>query len=162
MIKIIGSFFVIVSTTLIGKSFCNYSNEKLKFLEDFKDFVFFAKNEIEYKKLHPSLIIKNFYCNSKLKIFFQRCSDMLKNEKNFQSIWKQIFQNCPYDDSQIILNFGKNLGSYDVENQIETCNLVINNITPHIDKIKNQIKDKEKISTILGICSGAIISILML
>lgn len=160
MIKIIGSLILIISGALIGKNLCNNIKNKIKFLEDFKKFVFYSKCEIEFKKTSPKNITENFECNSVLKKFFKNLIYLIQNGENFPGAWEKTFKICKFDENKIILNFGKEFGSYNLENQIETCNLALNNISFVIKNLKKDIDKNEKLFTYLGACFGVIICII--
>lgn len=160
MIKIIGSLIITVSGGLIGKNLCNNIKNKIEFLEDFKKFIFFSKNEIEFKKSSPKNIVKNFECNSILKKFFKNLICLIQNGESFPGAWEKTFKICKFDENKIILNFGKEFGAYNLENQIETCDLVLNNISYNIENLKKYTEKNEKLFTYLGVCFGIIICII--
>lgn len=162
MLKILGSLFITASGMLIGKKICDKSKKKIDCLEDFKRFIFYTKNEIEYKKTYPFEIIQDFNCNSELKYFFEKCIYLIDNGENFPEAWKKTFSSCFFDKSHTILNFGKELGNYDIENQIKMCEFSSNNIESQIEKLKKMVSKQEKMLLIVGTCIGAIISIILL
>ena len=161
MLKILGSLLIIVSGTLIGKKICDRSKDKIKCLEEFKRFIFYVKNEIEYRKSYPFEMIQDFNCSSNLKYFFEMCIYLINNGENFPRAWEITFNSCFFDKEHTILNFGKELGSYDIENQIKTCEFSKNNIDIQIKKIKETLSKQEKTFLILGTCIGAIVSIVL-
>ena len=60
--------------------------------------------------------------------FFEKCLLFTRNGENFPGAWEKTFHNCPFDENKIVLNFGRELGAYDVKNQILLCNLTIDNL----------------------------------
>ena len=100
MIKIIGSLIITVSGGLIGKNLCNNIKNKIEFLEDFKRFIFFSKNEIEFKKSSPKNIPKingitfKFFSTEKSK----RCNSLI-NYFEFFGNYEELFKD--------LQNFGK-------------------------------------------------------
>lgn len=160
MIKIIGSLIIVVSSVLIGKNFCKLFKDKIEFLEDFRKFVFFAKNEIEFNKTGPKVIVERFECNSFLKKFFKNLICLVQNGESFPGAWEETFRICKFDDNDTILNFGKELGSYNLENQLENCNLAVNKLSVMIQKSREYIEKNEKLFTYLGLCLGIIICII--
>ena len=162
MLKILGSLFITISGMLIGKKICDRSKKKIDCLEDFKKFIFYAKNEIEYKKTYPFEMIQDFNCSSELKSFFKKCIYLIDNGENFPDAWKKTFNSCFFDKNHTIFNFGKELGSYDIENQIKICEFSSNNIESQIEKLKQIAFKQERMLLIVGTCVGAIISIILL
>lgn len=161
MIKLLGSLLIIVSGTFIGKSLCDDLKQKIKFLDDFQKFLFYAKSEIEYRNSHPNSIVQTFKCNSNLNNFFEKCLLLTRNGENFPGAWEKTFHNCPFDENKIVLNFGRELGAYDVKNQILLCNLTIDNLNPILKKNKSCMLNNKKLFVTLGLCIGSIISILL-
>lgn len=162
MLKILGSLFIIISGTLSGRKVCDYFEERIHFLEDFKDFVFFSKNEIKYKRSEPTEVLYRFNSKSDLKKFFKKCITLIQNGENFPGAWEKTFNSCKFDIDNIVLNFGKDFGSHSLNNEIELCNLVTENVDIHIKKLKKNISNQARMFIVLGTCVGIIISILIM
>ena len=161
MLKILGCLLIIISGTLSGQKICESLKQRIYFLEDFESFVFYARNEIEYKRLYPTEILFNFKPKSDLKKFFKKCITLIQNGENFPGSWEKTFNLCKFDIDNIVLNFGKNLGTHNLKNEIELCNLTINSLNFHIDKLRKYITNQGKVFIVFGTCIGIIIAILI-
>ena len=159
MIKILGSILIIMSGLLSGNLLFNYFKEKILFLEEFRKFIKHTKNEIEYKRSYPEVILDNFTCESKLNSYFMKCKSLMSNGENFPSAWEKTFYSCIYDEKKIILKFGKELGSYIFNEQISLCEFTENELSDLIFKMNKEIDKQKKVFITLGACFGAIISI---
>lgn len=159
MIKILGSILIILSGLLSGHLLFNYFKEKILFLEEFRKFVRFVKNEIEYKKSYPEVILNNFTCDTKLNIYFAKCKSLVNNGENFPGAWEKTFYSCIYDEKKIIFKFGKELGLHLFDEQISLCKFTENELNELLLNMNKEIDKQKKVFITLGACIGAIISI---
>ena len=159
MIKIIGSILIILSGLLSGKLISDYFKEKILFLEEFQKFIKYTKNEIEYKRSYPEVILKNFICETKLNSYFEKCKNLIENGENFPGAREKTFYTCNFDEKKIILKFGKELGAYIYDEQISLCRFTENELNELIIKMNKEIDRQRKVSLVVGTCLGAIISI---
>lgn len=172
ILKIIGSIFIITSSSAIGVYFSNRIKERVEDLKLLKRDMFILKGDIRYAKatLPESLDGIAERNKGKFYLFFRTVADQLLSGEgySFQEIWSDAVKEhlnttCMSEkDKMYFASLGENLGYLDKEMQINTIDLYLARLDEEIESASKAVLEKAKLYNILGIIGGIFITIIML
>ena len=172
MLKIIGSFLIIICAGGFGFAFSNDYKTRLNELNDIKKIMIMLKGEIRFAKIPLGEAFSNISkrIDDKYYIFLENISDRLKklNGESFYKIWEEeIDLNLTKLklNSQDIINlkhFGENMGYLDNEMQIHSIDLYIEELEYEISKMTEQMATNTKVFKCLGIMAGMFVVIMLI
>ncbi len=159
-------FIVAVSVLLIGQ----YLNSKIKKrIISLKHFILLLENinsQISFSKKNIDEIIHDFEYSSdvKMKTMCELNSNLNGNfHENWKcSIEKYAQQDClSKEDINILLSFGKNLGTTDLQGQINNVKLHIGMLEKELKNAEDNLSGKLKINTALSTASALLLIIIL-
>lgn len=165
MIKILGIIFIIISGSVGGYTASVKLSQKVRFTEEFMEFIKIIENEIRYTGSCLSDIIQNHVKDTPFYSYIKKCSDFVSEGAPFPDAWSKTFSNISkevgitYELSQIIYSFGLNLGSSDIESQIAYCRHNYKLTEPYIKNLIEEKNSKGRVYKILGTCLGMAIAL---
>ncbi len=156
MFKIIGVVLVVSSCILITTKKDFDRLYTIKFLEDLQYII----NQIR--------IIHNLNYTY-IKVFREIDLEKTSYFKDFSFLEKDEFlanitQNKTISIKAIKLaeNFFNNIGKYDKESEYDFIHSILKLVNFHIDEIRKEYNQEKKINSVLGICIGLIISLVII
>lgn len=167
MLKTAGLIILIISGTLKGISISGKYLKRVRFLHSYINFLIHLKSEISYTGKTLFEILKNYSCSNPLKTRLNQClnSSMFNS---FEDSWKNAFSDISYetgitdDETAMIINFGKELGNYNIQEQINHINHYINLFQIKIKDAQNKLNSKGKLPIIMGICISFAIALILI
>lgn len=172
MFRIIGFLLILIATTLAGFVYGETFKKRSVELKELERALLQLENEIVYT--HTTLPEAFYKVASKskevFKNFFSDISKLL-NDNKVESVYEAFLKaiddnrdnlNLIEEDKGIILDFAKSLGESDIEGQRNIFSLAIHNIKRNIDVAEERSKKNTKMYRYLGLCTGAMIIILLI
>lgn len=172
LFKIVGSMIVILSCTFLGFVMSNDCRRRPQQLRDLQGKLQMFENQISYLS---DVITEAFDrigrvgC-SETCIFFTRTVEILQEERSISAsqAWEQaVRQNIKKtslnrEDEEIIADFGKILGSSDLEGQIKNIRLTLEQLKLQEEKAEESRSRNENMYRSLGILGGIAVVIVLL
>lgn len=167
MLKVAGLIILIISGTLKGISISEKYLKRVRFLNSYINFLIHLKSEISYTGKTLFEILKNYSCPKPLETRLNKCLTDSKFN-SFENSWENAFSDISYetgitnDETAMIINFGKELGNYNIQEQISHINHYINLFQIKIKDAQNKLNSKGKLTIILGICISFAIALILI
>ena len=168
MLKLIGLIILSITGTLSGYSASQKISKRVKFLEQYLEFVSIYETEMRYTVCPVTDIIEKHIGNDSFYLCLKKCNEHIKNKVPLPIAWKQAIE-PPIKDlsisdnvSDLIYGFGDSLGASDVDGQISHCKYHIEAMKPYFFNVHENKKVKSKLYSILGTCFGAVIALLFI
>ena len=168
MFKLTGFLMLVISGSLCGYTASRNISERVKFLEEYLEFISSTETQIRYTCTPMSEIIKKHTGKSMFCSFIKQCCEYISSGIPFPNAWtkslntykKEInLQNKAY---MLINSFGKGLGASDIEGQITHCEYHKQAIKPYLENELENKKNKSKMYAILGTSLGTIIGLIII
>ena len=141
--------------------------KKLKFFEQYVDFIVSIKNEIRYSGKNLCDILSNYKCDYPFKNYIDKSIENL-SRFSFENSWEKSFKFCSRDlgisnaEKNLIINFGSGLGKNDIQSQIYYCEHNLEAAKPYLEKMRSNYHLRGKLPIIVGIASGMIAALLII
>ena len=138
---------------------------KVRFIEEYMEFIKTLENEIRYRGTYLEQIVKNEKRDGTFYKLLQKCGFYMANGEPFPLAWEKTFslnQNSPPLSkclSEIIINFGLKLGTSDIEGQLSHCEYNYQLIKPYLKRAREEKIVKGKLYKVLGMCAGSAIAL---
>lgn len=161
-LKITGAVLLVFSTTFCGFMLSVRLKSRCKFLLAFQDFLCTLETNIRYNTDDIIRLIEKSAINPMLSMF---CNI---HTADFTGYWQKAITSIPQsyglknDDISILKDFGKALGTTDVEGQLNHIALYKNILNSQLIKSKEEYKEKSKLYKVLGFFTGSIIAIMFI
>lgn len=172
LIKLAGGIMVIAASGFIGYILSRDCAIRPQELRDLQGLMQMFENEVCYMS---NLLSDAFYniskaSSSKVAVFFRSASELLKKDVgiNASEAWEQAVRSnivktsLSKEDEEILINFGKILGSSDIDGQVMNIKLTINHLKLQERKAEEARKKNEKMYKNLGLLCGLAIVIILL
>lgn len=169
--KMLGSLFLMSSTTAIGFLKAEELRERVKKLQELKRMMGLLQGELRF---HRSELAEAF--GNVSKRVYEPFGTFLKNmeegleqhqAESFEILWKQCSRKLILEggfwekDLQPMDILGSGLGYLDLTMQMETLNQALLGTEEKIREAKEQLKNKEKLYQTMGITAGALLTLLI-
>ena len=163
LLKIVGSLIVFISSSLLGYMYSRKCSERPKDLRTLQGLLQMFENEISFlSNVLTKAFLKIYRCNdSGVSAFFGHTVEILNSDAgiNARDAWtKAVRENINKtalnsEDEEILISFGKLLGSSDVEGQIKNIRLTLNQLKMQEERRRTE----KKMNPCIGIwgCLGA-------
>lgn len=172
LFKIAGSIIVILSCTFLGCILSADCKRRPRQLRELQSMLQMFENQISYLS---DVIVEAFERISKVGcnetcIFFSRTVEILKEERSISAsqAWeKAVRQNIRktslnQEDEEVLLGFGRILGSSDLEGQIKNIRLTLGQLKLQEGKAEDSRSKNENMYRSLGILGGIAVVIVLL
>lgn len=172
LFKIAGSLIVILSCTFLGFVMSTDCRKRPQHLRELQSMLQMFENQISYLS---DVISEAFDRISKVggsetSIFFSRTVEILKEERAISAsqAWEQaVRQNISKtslnrEDEEVLVAFGKILGSSDLEGQIKNIRLSLGQLKLQEEKAEESRGRNENMYRSLGILGGIAVVIVLL
>ncbi|NLP14782.1 MAG: stage III sporulation protein AB [Clostridium sp.] len=171
LLKIVGSLIVFISSSLLGYMYSRKCSERPKDLRTLQGLLQMFENEISFlSNVLTKAFLKIYRCNdSGVSAFFGHTVEILNSDAgiNARDAWtKAVRENINKtalnsEDEEILISFGKLLGSSDVEGQIKNIRLTLNQLKMQEEKAEELRKKNESMYRNLGVLGGLAIIIIL-
>lgn len=159
MLKLIGMLTLITTGSFLGFSKSKQLSNRVEFLEQYIRLLSYIETQIRYSS--ECLVDLLMSCEMDEKFsFINCCLDKVANGVSFSKAWYYGVQKIPKEtglkceDINLIANFGKGLGTSDIDGQVSHCELYKNLISENLSDARIQKQKKYKLYQMLGVCSG--------
>ena len=169
--KIIGSIFIIFSTTMFSLYIESKHRVHIKDIEEMKKGFNLFSNSIRYTHLPLEEVMTEI--SQKLSgisaEIFKKTGEYL-SERKFESAkeaWENVINesfkksNFEKEDIDIFMYFGKTIGYLDFESQYDNGKYIIEHIDLTLNNLRNKLEKIQKMYRSLGILSGLGIVIIL-
>jgi len=169
LLKIVGSLIVFISCTLLGYSHAKTYAKRPQELKVLQTLLQIFENEISFlSNILEDAFLKVCSCtDDKVGAFFKETAKNLEDGFCAYEAWTKAVRgniantNLNSEDEDIIISFGKMLGSSDLEGQIKNIHLTVSQLKIQEQKAQ-ELKDKnESLFKNLGVLGGLAIIILL-
>ncbi len=171
LFKIAGSIIVIMSCSFLGYILSRDCSKRPQQLRELQSLLQMFENQISYLS---DVLAEAFERISRVGgetgVFFKTASELLKegSATNACEAWKQAVGQCikmttlNKEDEEILLSFGRSLGSTDLDGQIKNIRLTLGQLDLQEKKAEESRKKNESMYRSLGIIGGiAVVIVLM-
>ena len=161
LVKLIGALFLLLSATVCGFYLSNRLRLRRDFLLAFSAFLTNLETNIRYTPDDIITLVKRSTPNYLTDIF---CAE----SHAFTEYWTEFVGNIPKsyglktDDYSLLSEFGKFLGTTDVEGQLNHIELYRKLLDNLIDNSNIEYKNKGKLYRLLGFFCGAMLAIMFI
>lgn len=162
MLKYIGIILIVLCCFFAGYYFSLRLKLRRDFLVSFQDFLSTLETNIRYNSGEIIPLVKSCSPDFISKIFAR------DNCSTFSSYWTDCIENIPKsyalkkDDYNLLYEFGRMLGTTDIEGQINHINLYKELIKSNLDNSDLELNQKSKLSKLLGLFAGLAVALLLL
>lgn len=170
MFKLIGFLMITVSGTFSGYSISKQLSERVKFMEEYMEFISSVETDIRYICTPISEIVKKYSAlgEDQFYLFLRQCTEYISNGISFPKSWTKCLEiykgkiKLSEDEYRIINNFGIGLGTSDIDGQIAHCTYHKQTVKPYIEAERENKKSKSKMYCIIGMCVGTILGLIII
>ncbi|MCX8129018.1 MAG: stage III sporulation protein SpoIIIAB [Clostridia bacterium] len=171
ILKVIGSLIIILASSFLGYSFSRDCSKRPQELRALQTMLKMFENEIIFLSNILSDAFEKISRSNKSQAadFFRNTVEILKNEKslNASDAWEKAVKNSigktslNREDEEILVSFGRMLGSSDVEGQIKNIEMTVNQLKLQEYKAEEAKKKYETLYKTLGVLGGLTIVIVL-
>ncbi len=162
MLKYIGLIFIVLTFFGIGYYLSLRLKYRYDFLISFKEFLSVLKINMRYSGSEIYNLVKKSVPDCFNEIFDRGSKD------SFNNYWRECIESIPKtyalkkDDYSLLYEFGKLLGTTDIEGQLNHIDLYCELFETNINNSKQELKQKSKLFILLGLFSGITIALLLI
>lgn len=172
LLKIIGSILIISASGFIGFLYSKDCSARPQQLREIQNMLQMLENEISFLSTPLSEAFERIYksSNNSISAIFKSAHEYLIDNLNYNAseAWALAVRDnikktsLKEEDEEILVSFGKILGSSDVEGQIGNIRLTVNQLKMQEHKAEEIRKKNENMYRTLGVLGGIAIVILLL
>lgn len=171
LLKVVGSIAVLGASTFLGYSLAGDFAKRPQQLRELQSMLQMLENEIAFMSnlLREALHKTGENSKGAAAIFFKEASALLENgSMGASEAWSKAVTgsmgrtSLNQEDQDILITFGKMLGSSDYEGQIKNIRLTITQLQVQESKAEAQRKKNESLYRNLGIMGGLALVIILL
>jgi stage III sporulation protein AB len=172
MLKLIGSFIVIVAASLIGFSYATVYSHRVKHIREIQYALNMLESEIIYTStpLIDALISIAGKSSENIATLLTKMAELLRDKRidsvfgAFDEAYKQTKSELYFEKEEvdIIASFMQSLGNSDIEGQKKNFNITIKKLEGFEKKAEEMKAKNEKLFRYLGVCSGVLIVIILI
>lgn len=165
--KLLGVIILIVTGFLIGYFFYEKYTLKINFFTQYIELVTLIKNGIMCYSKPLKDILLGYKPKNPIKKYIEDCI-LLLNENTFSEAWEKSFEknqnaiNLLPEEKNLIISFGRQLGTSDSASQAKYCENQIEMIKPYLKRSVREKTEKGKLPIVLGAGLGIMAAILVI
>lgn len=172
LFKLTGSIIVIVSCSFLGLILSRDCMKRPAQLRELQSILQMFENQISYLS---DVIAEAFERISKIGgsdtcVFFTKAIEILRKDKTISAseAWRKAVEQCicrtalNKEDEEILLAFGRMLGSTDLDGQIKNIRLTIGQLRLQEDKAEESRRKNESMYKSFGVLGGIAVVIVLL
>ena len=162
MVKYIGLILIVITGFGAGFYYSLRLKNRYEFLSSFKDFLSKLETNMRYNSSNIFTIVKSSAPEIIRNVFI---SD---NKSDFQQFWKSSISSIPKcfalkkEDYNLFYEFGRMLGTTDIDGQLNHIKLYKELLNNNIDNSLKELKQKSKLSKLLGLFAGLSLALIIL
>jgi len=169
--KWLGAILLIIIFTMIGFEFSSRLNKRPKHIRQIKSALFILEAEILYShsKLQDSFkMISKQIDNPTKQLFLNVYKNLASFNGDLSNLWKKCVSNYVKEaylsnvEKEILIQFGKTLGQYDVVQQQKYIKVTIEHLDRTLEEAEKKKNEYGNMAKTLGILFGIFIVILLL
>lgn len=171
IIKLLGSIIVLLSSGFLGYILSTDCKRRPQQLRELQSLLQMFENRISYLSEIVTEAFERINKSSKSEvgIFFASASEKLKSDRCMDacSAWEAAVREnikktaLNKEDEEILISFGKILGSSDLDGQIKNIRLSVNQLNLQEDKAEQSRNKNEGMYRSLGILGGLAVVIVL-
>ncbi len=167
MVKILGCILFIISSSMAGFYFSERLKIRLNFLYEFISFLKSLQIHLRYCGGDILQILPLCSDSKTVEPFIKKISENSKNYSSFGEIWRNSVMsisklNClTKSDIKAMIEFGKSLGTTDVEGQLNHIELYIEIFNKAYENAREELKSKSKLYKTMGFFIGTTIALMI-
>jgi len=169
IIKVFFLFAIFGLAVYIGNSKANQYVARVRELISIKSSLNILENKIKFTQTPLEEIFESIaeQCSeNNIKNLFQKLSEELKQNMNIRKSWEKTINiedtSLNKDDTKILIDMGKILGTTDVEGQVSNIKITSSFIDRQIENAEQEKEKNAKMFRTLGIVSGLTIIIILI
>ncbi len=172
LFKIVGSLIVILSCSFLGFILSRDCSRRPQQLRELQTLLQMFENQISYLS---DVLIEAFervsrVGNSETGLIFGRAAEILRDNgaQSAKNAWEQAVRQCirrtalDREDEQVLVEFGKMLGSTDLDGQIKNIRLAMEALRMQEKKAEESRNKNETMYKSLGVLGGIAVVIVLL
>ncbi len=169
--KLLGSIIVLFSSGFLGYVLSTDCKKRPQQLRELQLLLQMFENRISYLSDIVTEAFDRIYSSSKSEVgfFFGSASEMLKADRSLgaSGAWEAAVRGhikrtaLNKEDEEILVSFGKILGSSDLEGQVKNIRLTVNQLNMQEEKAEQARKKNEGMYKSLGILGGLAVVIVL-
>lgn len=155
MFKLLLCILIVLCSTLVGFSYSSKLSARKRLLDSFVLELKNVKTIIRYSSKELHTVFENSFINYKFcddKPFSEQWNDMLK-------MYSKILN---ASDMEILINFGKTLGTSDLSGEISNIEMYIALLYSQISQAQQSIETKSGVYKTLGLSLGLAVAIILI
>ena len=156
--KVAGLLLLAAACTAVGLAESRKLGERAAYLEGFLRFLTQAEAEIRYGMMPVREVV--FSCRSQMELL-DFCASKLAAGVPFPSAWRQSAERFGGEDTQFLLDFGKGLGSTDLEGQLAHLQLYRKLAESRLKEARANRDQKGKLYRQLGVYGGIALALVL-
>ncbi len=159
---------MILSSTVMGYMVSHKLLMRVRFLQQYLQFIIYLETEIRYSKRIIYEIVKSYKSNNEFAAFLNSICTNVEKSLSFDKAWQTAINDLPStyglltQDKEIICDFGRELGNTDIDGQIALCKLNKTLIHATLESAKEEKNKKSKLYFMLGSSFGICLTIMLL
>ncbi len=172
ILKFLAVAVILAGSSYLGLAYSFQMKKRLLILEDMVQMLFFLRGEIKYHKAPLPEAFEHISRKTTgpcLKMVEHILMDFKKNEGYmFEKIWntsvKEMLAQTPLkgSDMELVEPLGQALGYLDLEVQVSSIDMVIENLTFIIGQLKEKIPTQQRLYGSLGILGGMFVVLIFI
>lgn len=172
MIKATGTFLIILATTLMGIEASRSAQNQYMQMLHLQKLIYRIRSEIQYKRayLEDAFLFVGKSEEEPYRSWLLQMGKELESRDNKQisQIWKEQTKRwissvgLPKKEYHLLMELGKNMGMEDLEMQVKSLDLFLEELIHGMDELRPVIKNKIRLYHCLGVMSGVFLSVLLI
>lgn len=172
LLKLIGSMLVIGASSFIGYVLSRECSRRPVQLRSLQGMLQMLENEISFLSNLLTDALERIYksSNNEVSCIFKAALDNLSHDDGFNAseAWeKAVRENIKQtalnkEDEQILVSFGKMLGSSDLDGQLKNIKLTVNQLKLQEQKAEEYKRKNEAMYKTLGVLGGIAVVIILI
>ncbi len=172
MVKTFGAVLIIGATSLWGIRAADRINDQYVQMQYLKKLVYQLRSEIRYARSYLGEAFRLIGTSSRepYKGWLLEIYDRLehKNRGTLEDIWEDTAREylgasgLPEEELDKLINLGGQLGVADIEMQVKTLDLYLEEMSLSMEEMRGGMKAKVRLCHCLGVMSGIFITVLLI
>lgn len=167
MIKLTGAIFLIISSFILGIYISKKRMNYINFLREYIKFILNFETEIKYSRKTPIQILKEYNSGIYMENYINKCIKFCE-KYTFSDAWNLTFSDLKTffciskEEQNFIKNFGSQIGTSDIEGQINYCDYNINITKSYLEQALQNKEKNQKLPIILSLSAGFLLIIIFI
>ena len=172
ILKIIGSVVILLASTFLGYTFSRDCGRRPQELRSMQSMLKMFQNEISFLSNILSEAFEKIYrsSSSASASFFKGTIDILRENRSLTAseAWELAVKenigktSLNKEDGEIVISFGKMLGSSDLEGQLKNIEMTLNQLHVQEQKAEEKRNKYETMYRTLGVLGGLTLVIILI